>query len=211
MRSSKVFFLFIALTSAISVAAMAAKVDFNDPRRVLGQDDNVRVDAELGQDTLSPDSPITVTFQIENLSQSTIAVADKAVDVSFDPDTQTVTFAIGAEIPPRSLPHLALIEPGAKRVFTTGGLLHILVPTENMRGFPVPRLVQVKVTVLKNLTPFAALLAQQAKSPAPQPFPNDMFDRWVDNSTSIFLNTLPVYWNQGRPTLGTAEDSAPSD
>ncbi len=211
MRSSKPFSLFIALTSAISMAALAAHIDFNDPRRALGREDDVRVDAELGQETLSPASPISVTYQIQNLSKSTIAIADKVSDVSFDRDSQTVTISVGAEIPPRTMPHLTMIEPGAKRVFIVGGLLHVAVPRTSISGVPVPRLVQVKVTVLKNLAPFAALLAQQAKSPAPQPFPNDMFNKWVDNSTSIFLNTLPVYWNQGRPTLGSAEDSAPSD
>lgn len=140
MRSSKPFLIAVALTGVMSVAAMAARVDFNDPRRALGREDNIRVDAELEQETVAPNSPITVTYQIENLSQSTIAIADKISDVSFDPDSQTVTLSIGAEIPPRTMPHLATINAGQKRVFTAGGVLHVMVPSDNMRlSGPPPR------------------------------------------------------------------------
>ena len=211
MRSSKHFLIAVALTGAVSMTAMAARIDFNDPRRALGREDNIRVDAELAQDTVSPNGPITLTYRIENLSKSTIAIADKVTDISFDRDSQTVTVSIGSEIPPRTMPHLTFINPGEKRTLAAGGVLHVMIPTGNVRGFPVPRQVQIKVTVLKDLTPFAKLIAQQGKTPSPLPLPDDVFDRWVDNSTSIFLNTLPVFWDNGRPTLGSAESGFPSN
>jgi len=209
MTSAKPFLIAVVLTTAMGAAAMAAaRIDFSDPRRALGRQDDIRVDAELGEDTLAANSPVTVTYQINNLSKSTIAIADKVADASFDPDSQTVTLSIGAEIPPGpNMPHLVLINSGQKRVLTAGALLHILVPTVRARFIPVPRYVQVKVTVLRDVTPFAKLVERQSKSAVPVPLPNDMFDRWVNNSSSIFLNALPVYWNGARPSGVSAESS----
>lgn len=211
MRSSRPFLIALSVVSVISSAAMAAHVDFKDPRRALGREDNIRVDAELAQDSVAANAPVTITYQIENLSQSTIAIADKISDVSFDPDSATVMLSVGTEIPPHDVPHLTIINAGEKHVFQAGGILHVMVPTEASRGIPVPRQVQIKVTVLKDVAPFARLLAERTKSSAPTPLPNDMFEPWVDASTSIFLNTLPVYWQAGRPSIGVAENSSPNE
>lgn len=179
----------------IAVVASAAHVDMNDPRRALGREDNIRVDAELLQDSLSPSSSLSVTYQIENLTQQTIGVADKVTDVTYDADTATVTFAIGAEVPTgASMPHVVTILPGQKRVLTAGGMLHVAVPNERSPWSIVPRYVQIKVNVLRDVKPFEAQLAQQAKSAAAPALPNDLFDKWVDASDAVFLNSIPVHW-----------------
>lgn len=212
MRSSKPFLIAVVFTTTMGAGAMAARVDFNDPRRALGRQDDIRVDAELGQDTLAPNAPITVTYQIANLSKSTVAIADKVTDASFDPDTLTVTLSLGAEVPPGpNMPHLVLISPGQKRVLTAGALLHITVPNIRTPFVAVPRYVQIKVNVLRDVAPLAKLVKRQAKSDLPVPLPNDMFDRWVNNSSSIFLNTLPVYWNGARPSGASAESNQPGE
>src|SRR5437868_9016506 len=115
MGSSKPFFTAVAMSLIGAGIAAAGHVDFNDPRRALGREGDIRVDAELGQDTLQPNSPLTVTYQIENLTNLTIAVADKVTDTDFDPDSQTITLSIGAEIPSGShMPHLVTIKAGEK-------------------------------------------------------------------------------------------------
>jgi len=63
MRSSKLFFAAVGATLIAATGAMAAHVDFNDPRRALGREGDVRIDAQLAQDTLSPNAPVTVTFR----------------------------------------------------------------------------------------------------------------------------------------------------
>src|SRR5437588_4602668 len=129
MRSSKPFFAAVAVSLIGASVAAAAHVDFKDPRRALGREGDIRIDAQLAQDVVSPNSPITVTYQIQNLSHATIAVADKITDTDFDLDSLTVTLSIGAEIPPGTqLPHLVAINPGEKRVLTAGALLHVAVP-----------------------------------------------------------------------------------
>jgi hypothetical protein len=66
----------------------------------------------------------------------------------------------------------------------------------------------VKVTVLRDVTPFASLIEQQSKGVAVA-LPNSMFDRWVEGSDSILLNAIPVYW-KGDGARGTAESDRPA-
>ena len=210
MGSSKPFFTAVAMSLIGAGIAAAGHVDFNDPRRALGREGDIRVDAELAQDTLSANSPVTVTYQIQNLSKTTIGVADKITDTDFDLESLTVTLSIGAEIPPGTqMPHLVTINPGEKRVLTGGALLHVAIPNVRTRWSAVPRFVQVKVTVLRDVTPFAKLIEQQNRNAAPVALPNNMFDRWVEASDSIVLNAIPVYW-KGDSIRGTAESDRPA-
>lgn len=210
MRSSKTFFSIVACSLIGAAAATAAHVDFKDPRRALGREGDIRVDAELTQDTVSPNSPVNITYQIENLSHATVAVADKVSDVSFDIESRTITLTIGAEVPPGVImPHLVTINPGEKRVLNGGGMLHINMPAMRTPWTAIPRLVQIRIAILRDVTPFARLIEQQNKNALPIPLPNDVFDRWVENSDSVLLNTIPVYWkNESR--RGTAESNQPA-
>lgn len=188
----------VSVSLLFAAAAQAAHVDMNDPRRALGREDNIRVDAELLQDFVSPSSSINVTYQIDNLSNQSIGIADKVSDVSYDPDSATITLSIGAEVPTgATMPHVVIIAPGEKRVFTAGGLVHVAVPQQRTPWTVVPRYVQIKVNVLRDIKPFAALLEQQARSSAAPALPNDLFDKWVDAIDSVFLNSIPVHWSGG--------------
>ncbi|HJT16167.1 MAG TPA: hypothetical protein VJ853_02205 [Thermoanaerobaculia bacterium] len=210
MKSSKPFVFAVAATLIGASVAAAAHVDMNDPRRALGRDGDVRVDAELAQEAVRPNAPLTVTYQVQNFSNHPIAIADKITDTDFDRDSLTITLSIGAEIPPGTqLPHLAVINPGEKRVMTTGALIHVAVPNVRTRWTAVPRYVQVKVTVLRDVSAFSKLIDQQQKSATVVAFPADLFERWVEASDSIMLNTIPVYWNDGG-RRGTAESDQPA-
>ena len=189
---------FAPVVPAMLIAAMAsaAHVDMNDPRRALGREDNIRIDAELLQDAISPNAALSVVYQIQNLTARTIGLADKVCDVTYDPDTATVTFAIGAEVPlGAAMPHVVTIAPGEKRVLTAGGMLHVAVPRQRTPWTVVPRYVQIEVNVLRDVTPFVAQLAQQSKSAAAPALPNDLFDKWVDATDAVSLNKIPVRWN----------------
>jgi hypothetical protein len=201
----------IAVAAAVLLlagsTARAAGVDFKDPRRALGREDDIKVDAQMLQETLSPGSPISVTYQIENLTAAPIAIADKVADASFDADSQTITVSIGAEIPQgTAMPHLTVIAPGKTQAFRIGASAQILVANSRSPWARVPRLVQITVNVLRDLKPFANLIAQQEKSAAAPPLPNDLFDTWVGSVSSVELNALPVRWSNERPGV-TAEAS----
>lgn len=207
MRSSKWFVL--ALLSAFAMAAHAAQVDFKDPKRAVGREDNIKVDAQLNDDTISSSSPVTITYQIENLGQAPIAVADKIADSDYDPESETITLSIGAEIPSGdTMPHLVVIKSGEKRTLTCGAFAHIATPSIRTPWTVFPRYVEIKVTVLRNVTPFVRYIEKQATSAVPQPFPTEMFDRWVEGSESVYLNAIPIRWKNDR--VGMDGDRSPS-
>jgi hypothetical protein len=203
MKSSSRIAVAVTVFLLVSSAARAAGVDFKDPRRALGREDDIKVDAQMLQETISPGTPISVTYQIENLTASPIAIADKVVDATFDADSQTITVTIGAEIPQgTAMPHLTTIPSGQTRAFHIGASAQVLVPNAKSPWAHVPRFVQITVNVLRDLKPFANLIAQQQKSAAAPPLPNDLFDTWVASVSSVELNVLPVRWtnDQHGPT-----------
>jgi len=210
MKSSGRIAVAAAVLLLISSSAHAAGVDFKDPRRALGREDNIRVDAQMLQDTVSPGTAISVTYQVENLSEAPIAIADKVADASFDPDSQTITVSIGAEIPPgAAMPHLSTIAPGQTRTFRIGATPQMTVANSKSPWAHVPRFVQIVVNVLRDLGPFTNLLAQQAQSTTPPVLPNGLFDTWVASNASVELNVLPVRWSDIRrgPTAEVARAS----
>jgi hypothetical protein len=195
----------VAVFLLVSSTAEAGGVDFKDPRRALGREDNIKVDAQMLQETLSPGCPISVTYQVENLTSAPIAVADKIADATFDADSQTITVSIGAEIPEgTAMPHLTMIAPGQTRAFRIGASPQVVVANAKSPWAHVPRFVQIVVNVLRDLKPFANLIAQQAKSAVAPPLPNDLFDTWVASVSSVELNVLPVRWSNERQGV-TAE------
>jgi len=205
--SSRLVVLAVAAVVLTAAEARAAGVDFKDPRRALGRQDDIRVDAQLAQDTLSSSSPLSVTYQIQNLSNAPIAVADRVCGASFDSDTETITISIGAEIPQgTAMPHLVVIAAGQTRAFRAGAMVPVAGVTARSPWARVPRTVQITVNVLRDLKPFATLIDQQAHAVS-VPLPNDLLDQWADSVSSVELNTLPVRWTSS-PRTGTAEASA---
>jgi hypothetical protein len=209
MRFSKPFVPAVALT-LIAGVSLAARVDLKDPRRALGREDNIRVDAQITPETISSSAPLNVTYQVENLTQAPIAVADKVIDMSYDDDSRTITLALGAEVPTGSaMPHLVVIAPGEKRVFSRGTLVRVVMSSVRAPWTAVPQFVQIKVSVLRDVMPFAALIEQQRRSTTPPALPNEMFDRWVESTASVYLNAIPVRWTGTRPHI-TAENNQAS-
>jgi hypothetical protein len=107
------------------------------------------------------------------------------------------------------MPHLVTINSGEKRVLNSAALLRINMPTMRTPWTAIPKYVQIKVTVLRDVTPFVKLIEQQNRTPSSILLPNDMFDRWVESSDSVLLNAIPVYW-KGESRRGTAENNQPS-
>jgi hypothetical protein len=212
MKSPRAIGALLVLLTAATLHA-ATKVDMRDPRRAVGREDDVRVDAELAQDSISNHAKIGVVYQIQNMTQSPIALADRISDATYDADTQTVTVSFGAEVPSgATMPHLVVIAPGETKAFRGCGSLNIATPTERTPWTPLPRFVQVKVTVLRDLKPFAALIAQQDKTAAAPPLNNESFDRWVNSVESVFLNPLPVRFDGSKRNDNgvDAEQASPS-
>jgi hypothetical protein len=208
MRSSKL--VLVAVTSFTvlqSVAAYAAHVDMTDPRRALGREDDIRVDAQLVDDSVSSGSPVGVTYQIQNLGTTPVAVAGKICDVSYDIDSQTITVSAGSEVPEDGeMPRLVTIAPGEKKTFTCGAVLHVTTPATRSPFTVVPQFVQIKVNVLRDLTPFASLIDQQGRSAAPIELSDALFDQWLESNDTILLNAIPIHFTP--PRRGNLSDAS---
>ena len=197
MKSSKSFVLVLAAASILPLAAaQAAHVDMNDPRRAVGRDDDIRIDAELAQETVASGAPVAITYQIENLSGDPIAIADKVCDISFDADSQSVVVSIGSEVPRAGvMPKLVVLAPREKKTFNAGGVVHVQAQANGNPFVAVPRFVQIKVNVLRGLNPFVPLIDKQAHSMTPVALDDSHFEQWLENNDTILLNEIPVRYS----------------
>ncbi len=187
----------LVLLASVSLVTdlTAASIDMDDPRRSLGREDNVRVDAQLISDTVTGGTPIGVTYQIQNLSADPIAIADKVSSASYDADTRTITVAIGAEVPTDGhMPQMLVIAPGEKKVLRAGATPTINVAAIRTAFEQSPRFVQVKVTILRDLEPFRVLIDNQRPT-LKQALSDELFEKWFEHADTIFLNAVPVSWS----------------
>ena len=113
--------------------------------------------------TLSPGSPISIVVQVENLTTSPIAIADKIADATYDPESQTISMTVGAEIPQATMPHLMIVAPGQRRTFRTAASARFVLSNEHNPWAQVPHAVLITVNVLRDIGPFAALIEQQQR------------------------------------------------
>jgi len=195
---SKFFLLLAATTFSYATDAFAARVDMTDPKRALALDDDIRIDAQLADDTIGSGSSVNVTFQVQNNTRHSVALATKVCDSSYDPESQTVTISIGAEIPAgMTMPHLSVIKSGETRTFTAIAPVQVVLPAVRSPFIAYPRYVQVKVSVLRDIEPFADLIAQQRDAAQPR-LPDTLFETWIQSNDAIFLNAIPVHWKNGR-------------
>jgi len=191
MKSWRLF----AITSIAflqAATAGAASINMDDPRRALGRAGDVRIDAQLVRETVSPGSPVGVTYQVQNLSTSSVAVAAKVSDASYDAETRTITLAVGSEVPPDgNMPQMVIIAPGEKKVLQAAATPRLSASA--MRGpFALtPRYVQVKVAILRNLQPFTALIETQ-DGRTKRRLSDELFEKWLECNDTIFLNSVPV-------------------
>jgi hypothetical protein len=192
-------FAFAAIAVLHVAAARAAHVDMTDPRRALGREDDVRVDAQLVDETVASGSPVGVTYQVQNLSTTPIALADKVCDLSYDDDSRVITVAVGSEVPNGGeMPRLVTIAPGDKKTFTCGAILHVMTPTSRSVFTSVPQYVQIKVNILRDVAPFQSLINQQQTHAGAISLTDAQFDQWLESTDAIVLNVIPVHDTEGK-------------
>jgi len=172
----------------------------SEPRRMVGTENDVRVDAEIYGDTLTSGISVALKCDVTNHRDSTILIADLLPQATFDPETQMVTIDIGSEIPGEQfLPRLLSIAPSGRRTFTTGARF----TTPNVPGFRRPNALRIRVNFLGGETkPFESLVDIPERAVRDPALASAIFTRWVERNETVMTNALPMRW------AGSAEGDA---
>jgi hypothetical protein len=195
-------------TAPPAPATTPGKINMKEPRRMVGTENDVRVDAELYGEEMIQGSSIAIKYEITNQRATPILIADLIAQSNYDPDTRTVTIDIGSEIPGEELlPRLIAIPSGERRTFNTGA--HISIPiVPNSPWTPKPRALQLRVSFLGDPAPFVKLVDIPERSVRDKKLADELFPKWVERNETVTTNALPMRW-QGPRTTGI-EDTPPA-
>ena len=192
------------------VACSSTKpVNMSEPRRVVGTESDVRVDAEVYGDRLGPSVTVPLKYDITNHRQTTILVADLIPESTYDPDTHMVTISIGSEIPGEQfLPRLIPIRPGERKSFSTAAHIVIVANTASP-WIPRPNALRLKINFLGDPKPFEKLISIPEKSIHDPVLAAQLFPKWVEGNETVFTNSLPMRWAMA-PVDESAEPTTPA-
>lgn len=176
-----------------AAACSTNTVDMSEPRRVVGTESAVRIDAQI-TDEVRPGSPVAITYQITNQRPAAIAVADILPDTTWDDDTRTLTVGIGSEVPGEStLPRLIRIGPGETKNFTTTARVTRIIPVGSADPRAVNRtLLRLKVNFLGDTAPFAELIDIREKMVVDSKRADELFSVWLERNEVVYTNAVPV-------------------
>jgi len=181
-------------------ACSSSAVNMSEPRRVVGTESLVRVDAEIS-DAIRTGAPIGITYEITNQRTTAIAVADILPETTFDPETRTATVNIGSEVPGAVLlPRLVKIAPGEKKSFSTTARLTRMLPAQSadpQRNETT--LLRLKVNFLGDTAPFAELIDIPEKAVADSKRADELFAVWLEKNEAVYTNAVPVQVTAARP------------
>lgn len=204
-RLARTLFVFLPLLSAACTSTQ--QVNMDEPRRVLGTTDAVRIDAEIRQEELRPGGTVPITYEITNQRPTVIAVADIVPDSSYDPETRTMTVSIGSEVPGEQfLPRLITIRPGEKKTFTIMAPVRVALPPvsgDSAVRMRAPNALRIRVNFLGETAPFQELLDINEKAVADAELADKLFPLWLEHNEVVTTGSLPMRW--GGMTAGTAE------
>lgn len=190
------------MKSWIAVLFLAAgcasnAVDMNEPRRIVGTENAIRVDAQVAGENARPGGTIPITYEITNQRSTSIAIADIITETSWDSETNTITVNVGSEVPGNELlPRLIEIGPGEKKTFTTSARLRNLAPmliNDPMKRPPAANF-RLKVNFLGDTQPFRELIGISDRAVANAQLADALFPLWLERNEIVYTNSIPMRW-----------------
>ncbi len=170
-------------------------VDMTEARRVVGTENEVRIDAEVYGDMLSTSTTLPIKYDITNNRPQTILIADMIPDANYDQETQTVTITIGSEVPGTAfLPRLIAIGPGEKKTFNTAAHISIATSANISPWVRHPNAVRIRVNFLSDPVPFQQLVAIKETTVANRALADALFPKWIEDNETVTTNALPMRW-----------------
>ncbi len=187
----------IAVLLLAAAGCASSAVDMEEPRRIVGTESSVRVDAQVIGDSAQPGGLIPVTYEITNQRPTAIAVADIIAETMWDAETNTITVNVGSEVPGNELlPRLIEIGPGEKKTFTIAARLRNLVPmrTSDPIHPPAPAEFRLKVNFLGDTAPFRQLIGIGERAIADPKLADELFPLWLERNEVVYTNSIPMRW-----------------
>lgn len=194
----------VLLTVVAASCASSTPPSLLEARKIVGTENDVRVDAEIFGEFLSSSVSIPVKYAVTNNRQAAIAIADLVPETSWDSDTRTVTMTIGSEVPGAAmLPRLIAIAPGEKKTFSATARVNVLIAEGSLTKQP-PNAIRLKVNFLGDTAPFAELVNMSEKGLYDPKLADELFPKWLERNESVYTNTLPMHWTVQPPVAPAA-------
>ncbi|HEX8251730.1 MAG TPA: hypothetical protein VF846_01180 [Thermoanaerobaculia bacterium] len=170
----------------------APAIDMDEPRRIVGTENSVRVDAQVAAEEARPGAQIPITYEVTNLRSTPIAIAEMVPETSYDAEANTITVSIGSEVPGNQLlPRLIEIPPGGKKSFSTAARLQYVVPpTASLR--PPPAAFRLKVNFLGDTAPFRQLIGMKENAISDPQLADTLFPLWLERNEVVYTNSIPM-------------------
>ena len=194
------FAALLLLAAATGCATSKPQVDMSEPRRVVGTENLVRVDAQVFGDRIAVGTPITIKYDITNQRAEPILVADLIPATNYDPETGMVTIDIGTEIPGAEfLPRLIAINSGEKKSFNGKASLNVIISRNRTPNMIVPQApLRIRINFLGETKPFEQLIGIPEKAVHDPKLADDLFTKWVEGNETVVTNAVPMRWATGQ-------------
>lgn len=195
----------LPLSALLLAACATTAIDLDEPRRILGTEGNVRVDAQVFAEKLGTGSSVRIVWEVENQRPDPIAIADLVPALSYDVTERTLVVNVGSEVPGNELlPRLVRVESGERKTFE--GLVKVVLRLPPPGPFSAtPRYLLLKLNFLSEVGPFSTLIGIPENAVYDPKKADELFTQWVEANETVRTNAIPIEWLGAVSTPGSTD------